>query len=238
MEGLDRREPARRGRVHYAGRVSAEAQTPAQAERDWWLRLALVLQSPSSVFAWLRDDSAEATAARQEPITAVLFLSGISIFLSTRTAGRLFDEIEFDALLVVVEAVIAGLLVAIQNFWIVGGAVYLGGRAADSSASYRQVRHVVALAATPFVLSLVFVWPVRLAMFGSDSFRSGGSDHGTAEAVFRAFDATFLVWSLGLLVVGVRTLNGWRWPRSLASLSIAAVVLAAVIFLFVGIPVG
>jgi Yip1 domain len=226
---------ARRGRD--AAGVTLEARTPDQAERDWWVRLALVLQSPASVFAWLRDDSNAAAASRQEPITALVFLAGISIFLATRTAGRLFDDVEFDTMLVVVEAVVAGLLVAIQNFWILGGAVYLGSRAADSGASYRQLRHVVGLATAPFVLELVLVWPVRLAMFGSDVFRSGGSDRGAAEHVFRALDAGFLAWSLVLLVVGVRTLNAWRWPRTLASLAVAAVVLAMVTFLFVGVPV-
>ncbi len=217
--------------------MTAEAQSPpAQTERDWWLRLALVLTAPTSVFAWVRDDSDEAAAARQEPLTAVVFLAGVSIFLSTRTAGRLFDEIEFDWLLVLVEAVVAGLLVGIQNFWIVGGAAYLGGRAADSAASYRQARHVVGLATAPWVLSLAFVWPVRLAMFGRDTFRTGGSDHGTAEWVFRGFDAGFLAWSVVLIIVGIRALNGWPWTRTLASLAVAAVVLAAVAFLFVGIP--
>src|SRR3954447_10356709 len=161
--------------------MAAEAQSPpVQAERDWCLRLVLALTQPTSVFVWLRDDSDEAAQARQEPLTAVVFLAGIGIFLSTRTAGRLFDEIEFDWLLVFVEAVVAGLLVGIQNFWILGGAVHLGGRAADTAATYRQARHVTGLATTPFVLSLLFVWPVRIAMFGKDAFQSGGSDHGAA----------------------------------------------------------
>jgi hypothetical protein len=214
--------------------VSAEVQSPpAQAERDWWLRLVLVLTQPASVFVWVRDDSDEAATARQEPITAVVFLAGIGIFLSTRTAGRLFDEIEFDWLLVLVEAVVAGLLVGIQNFWILGGAVYLGGRAADSAATYRQARHVTALATTPFVLSLLFVWPVRIAVFGKDAFRSGGSDHGAAEDVFRGSDAAFALWAIVLLVVGVRTLNGWSWPRTFASLAVAGVVFVLIALLFI-----
>jgi hypothetical protein len=212
--------------------MSAEVE-PTALERDWWLRLALVLQSPASVFAWLRDDSGEAAASRQEPITAVTFLAGISIFLSTRTAGRLFDDVSYDNLLLVVECVVAGLLVALQNFWILGGAVYLGARAADSVGTYRQARHVVALATTPFVISLVAVWPVRLAMFGSDVFRSGGSDRGAAETVFRVFDATFLAWTVLLLVIGVRTLNGWSWVRTVASLAVAAVVFTLFALLFV-----
>lgn len=213
--------------------MSANTESSIPLERDWWLRLVLVLQSPGSVFPWLRDDSDQAAAARQEPLTAVVFLSGISIFLSTRTAGRLFDDYEFDYLLLVVECVVAGLLVGIQNFWILGGAVHLGGRAADSVTTYRQARHVVGLATTPFVISLLAVWPVRLAMFGSDVFRSGGSDHGTAQTVFRTLDAIFLAWALVLLVLGVRALNGWSWLRTLASLGIAAAVMAgfAVVFL-------
>jgi Yip1 domain len=213
--------------------VSAEVQSPpAQAERDWWLRLVLVLTQPASVFVWVRDDSDEAAQARQEPLTAVVFLAGIGIFLSTRTAGRLFDEIEFDWLLVLVEVVIAGLLVGIQNFWILGGAVFLGSRAADSAASYRQARHVIGLATAPFVLALVFVWPVRLAMFGADAFRSGGSDHGAAEVVFRTIDVGLLAWSAALVYVGVRALNGWTWLRSLAGVSVGAVFLTLLLLLF------
>jgi hypothetical protein len=213
--------------------VSAEVQTrPAQAERQWWLRLVRVLTAPTSVFVWVRDDSEEAAAARQEPLTAVVFVSGIAIFLATHTAGRLFDDIEFDWLLVAVEAVIAGLLVGIQNFWIVGGALFLGSRAADSAASYRQARHVTALATTPFVLALVFVWPVRLTMFGADAFRSGGSDRGAAEVVFRAIDIGFLAWVAILLLIGVRTLNGWTWARSLVGVAVAGAVFTLLALLF------
>ena len=212
--------------------MSTTAETTS-SEREWWLRLALVLTAPASVFAWVRDNSDEAAAARQEPLTAAVFLSGISIFLSTRTAGRLFDDVEFDKLLVVVECVVAGLLVAFQNFWIVGGAVHLGGRAADSNAAYRQVRHVVGLSTMPFVVALIAVWPVRLALFGADAFRSGGSDHGAAEIVFRVIDGTFLAWTLALLVIGVRTLNGWTWGRSFASLAVAAGVFGLFAILFV-----
>jgi hypothetical protein len=213
--------------------MTAEAQTrPVQAERDWWRRLARVLTAPRSVFVWVRDDSPEAAAARQEPLTAVVFLSGVSIFLSTKTAGTLFDDVEFDWLLVFVEAIVAGLLVAIQNFWVLGGAVFLGAKAADSAASYRQARHVTALATAPWVLALVFVWPVRLAMFGADAFQSGGSDHGAPEVVFRVIDAGLLAWTAALLYVGVKTLNGWTWLRALAGVAVGAAVFILFALLF------
>ncbi len=127
---------------------------------------------------------------------------------------------------------VAGLLVAIQNFWVLGGAVYLGGRAADSAASYRQARHVTGLATAPWVLALLFVWPVRLAMFGADAFRSGGSDHGAAEVVFRTIDVGLLVWTAVLVFVGVRALNGWTWARSLAGVAVGAAVFTLFALLF------
>ena len=82
------------------------------------------------------------------------------------------------------------------------------------------------LALVPFIVSLVVVWPMRLALFGSDLFSSGGSDSGAGGDVFRALDAVFLMWSLALVLIGVRTLNGWSWLRSLAALDLAGVFVA------------
>jgi hypothetical protein len=204
--------------------MSAGAEPATRArEKDWWRRMVTVLWRPREVYEALRDDSAKGAEARQEPLTAIVFVSGISIFLSTRTAGQLFDDRSFDAVVVVMEAIVAGLLIGIQNFWVVGGGVYLGAKGNGSEGSYRQARHAVGLALVPFIVSLVVIWPVRLAVFGSDLFSSGGSDSGAGGDVFRALDAGFVVWSFALLLIGVRTLNGWSWPRSLAALALAGV---------------
>ncbi len=203
----------------------AKERTAAELEKEWWLRLLMVLQSPPDVFLALRDDSDEAAAARQEPMAAVVFLAGISLFLSTATAGRLYDDVEFDPLLIVVEAVFAGTLVGLQNYWLGGGALHLGARRLGGAGSYRRARHLIGLAMMPLVLSLAVVWPVRLAVFGGDLFRTGGSDGGAGGDVFRGIDAAVAAWGLALLLVGVRTVHGWSWPRSLGALAVAAVVL-------------
>ena len=216
--------------------VQAEpAKSTRQLEREWWLRTLEVLRRPRAVFEALRDDSPEAASAMQEPMTGLVFLTGISIFLSTSTASRLFDDFEFDALLVVFQAIFAGMLVALQNFWVIGGALALGVRGAEGEGSYRQARHLVGLATAPFLVSLVLVWPVRLAIFGGDLFRSGGSDAGTGGLVFRALDVVFLVWALTLVVLGVRTVHEWSWRRALAASALTGVFvgLAVALFLFV-----
>jgi hypothetical protein len=95
-----------------------------------------------------------------------------------------------------------------------------------SLGSYRRSRQLLAFASVPLALSLV-VWPVKLAVFGSDVFRSGGSDSGTGGAVFAAIWLGFVAWSIVLLVVGVRSVHGWTWGRSAAACVLAVVLVAA-----------
>jgi len=206
-------------------------------EREWWRRAATVLVDPQEAFVALRDDSREAADARQEPLTAVVFLAGIAMFLSSRTAARLYDASYFqiDVVTVVFESLLAGFLLGLQVFWLLGGTLYLGFRGADGEGSYRQARHLVALAIAPFALSLIVVWPVRLGIYGTDLFRSGGSDSGAGGDAFRAIDGAFLVWSMVLLLVGVRTVNDWSWRRSLAALGLAAVFVALLVALSVAL---
>src|ERR1051326_6245868 len=51
---------------------------PASLDRAWLLRTLVVLQAPRAVYAALRDDSDDAAHARQEPVLALLWLSGIA----------------------------------------------------------------------------------------------------------------------------------------------------------------
>jgi hypothetical protein len=81
---------------------------------------------------------------------------------------------------------------------------------------------VLALASAPLALALVTFWPVRLAVYGSDLFRTGGDDYGRGDAIFGGIFLGFVAWSLLLLLIGVRTVHGWTWPRSAATVALAA----------------
>ena len=61
-------------------------------QKDWWLRAALVLQAPRAVFAALGDEAEEDTAARAEPVLAIVILAGIATVLSSSAAGHLLDD--------------------------------------------------------------------------------------------------------------------------------------------------
>ena len=192
---------------------------PRQDERAWWLRTVVVLTNPRLVFAALRDDSDEAAEARQEPLAAIVLLAGIAGVLATTLAGRLYDETEFDGLLIAVWAVVAGAIHGVVGYFLVGGFVYLGASFAGSLGTYRRARHVLGFASVPVVLSLAVVL-TRVAAYGGDAFRAGGGDDGTTGDVLDALEAGFFVWALVLLAIGVRTVHGWSWPRSLAATSL------------------
>lgn len=201
-------------------------------EREWWLRVPAVLFSPRPVFAALRDEEREQIDARSEPVLALTCLAGIATALGTSTARTLYDDPEYDALLVAVWAVIAGGFVAFAGYFVVGGALYLGARGLGGEGTFRRARHVVAFAAAPIALSLLLLWPVRLALYGTDVFRRGGSDDGSPTDVFRALEVGFAGWAGVLLLVGVRTVHGWSWGRSLAALGLVGLFLAAFAYLF------
>jgi hypothetical protein len=215
------------------GTRAEPAKSVREHEREWWVNTLAVVTRPRSVFEALRaDDSPEGVAARQEPLLAVLWLAGIAGVLLTSSAAHLLDNYDVDGLVLAVWVFVAGGIYGAAGYWLAGGAVYAGVRGAESPApSYRRSRHLLGLAAVPLALSLV-VWPLRLALYGSDLFRSGGSDSGPGDVAFRLVLLAFAAWAVGLLVVGIRTTERWSWRRSFAAVALAAVLLA----LFAAIP--
>jgi hypothetical protein len=201
-------------------------------DREWWLRVPGVLLSPRSVFVALRDESQEDVDARSEPVLLLTSLAGIAAALGSSTARTLYDDPLYDGLVVALWAVIAGAFVAFTGYFIVGGALYLGARGLGSAGSFRRARHVLAFSLAPLALSLFVVWPLQLAAFGSDVFRRGGADEGVAATLLDGLAVGFAIWSVVLLVIGVRAVHGWTWWRSLAALALVALFLAAFSYLF------
>jgi hypothetical protein len=191
-------------------------------ERAWWLRTLAVFRQPSSTFAALRDDSRAEAEAREEPVLALALLAGIAGVLATPTVGDLLDNRDRDALVVAVLVFLAGALYGIATYWLGGGALHLGVRAAGGAGTYRQARHLLAFAAAPVALSLVLLWPLRLAAYGGDVFRQGGPDEaGASRWVFEGLEGAFFLWAAALLVMGVRTVHGWPVVRALGAVALA-----------------
>jgi hypothetical protein len=201
--------------------------------RDWWLRTLLVLQRPRPVFVALRDESRESLSDRSEQVLLVVWLAGIAYALASPTASHLMDDSSYDGLLVAIWAFIAGGIVGGFAYFLVGALLHVGVKAMGSQGTYRRSRHVLAFACVPLVLSLVLV-PVRLALYGEDVFRSGGSDAGSGAHVFEVLEYGFALWAVALLVIGVRSVHGWTWGRAASAVAIAlgiALAIAAIVAL-------
>jgi len=209
-----------------------EAADQAARDREWWLRTLAVFQAPRAVFAALRSDAPEDVEARQEPVLALVLLAGMAGVLVAPSTGRLLDESLVDNSMAVVAVLvfITGALYGTATYWIGGAALYVGLRGAGSKGSYMRARHILAFAAAPLVLGLIFVWPVRIAVYGSDLFRSGGSDTGTGNVVFEAILGGIGLWAAGLLVYGISVVERWSVVRSLVAL--ALVVLSVLVITF------
>jgi hypothetical protein len=204
--------------------VSARTPTSAEAlEREWWSRLLRLLYAPGPVFAELRDESREAADARQEPLVALLFVAGISMFLSLAALEPPYEHYRaLSGLTLTLQATFGGMLVGLSNFWLGGALAYLGARGLGATSGYRLARHIAGFATAPFILALVFVWPVRLALYGDDLFRKGGADDSTGGNVFRGIDALLLLWTLALVLIGIRETQRWPWRKTAAAFGIAA----------------
>ena len=183
--------------------MSARALPAPADERVWLKRAVTVLVRPREVFEGIRDDSDTAARVRSEAVLALVLLAGIASVLWTPTYGRLQDDVANDALNVAVIAFVGGSLYGVLAYFLGGGVVYALTRAVGG-ASYRQVRHVLAFAAAPVALSLLVVWPVRLAVYGGDVFKTGGADHGGGNDAFYGVELVFVLWALALLALGLR----------------------------------
>jgi hypothetical protein len=202
--------------------------TPA-LERSWWLRAPAVLVAPRAVFVSLRDESQEAVESRQEPITAMAGIAGIAGVLGTPVARQLLNDASMSTSLIPVWAFFGGVVYALTFYWMGGGLLFGASRRLGGLGSFRRSRHVLGLASAPLALSLFTFWPVRIAVYGADLFRTGGNDYGRGDAVFGGIWYAVLAWSFCLLVFGVRAVHGWTLARAIGAVALTAVVPALIV---------
>jgi hypothetical protein len=209
--------------------VAQVAASEPSLPSSWWKRAPLVLVAPSAVFVGLREESLDDVEDRQEPLAALICLAGVAVVLASPTFRRMLNDPSVSLVLVPVLAFISGVLYAVATYWLGGGLLFGGARRLGGLGSYRRARQTIALASAPLTLALLTFWPVRIAIYGRDLFRTGGDDYGRGDAIFGGVFLGFVAWSLILLVIGVRTTHGWSWPRAAGAVALAAVFPALIV---------
>jgi hypothetical protein len=214
----------------------ATAEVAPNSQRAWWLRALMVMQNPRPVFEALRDESVEAEDGRAEPATALVFLGGMAAVLLAPAFGRLFDDYALDGLDVFVIVIFAGSVYGFFSYYVLGWTLSLGVKAMGSQARAKLCRHVLAFSLAPLVLSLAIVWPLRLAVYGGDVFRSGGADAGAGGQFLRWLCVACALWSLGLLVYGIRTVIRVDWFRAVGASFFAVALVGLVLAVWAVLP--
>lgn len=209
--------------------ATATELTPTRA---WWLRVPAVLVSPRPVFFALREEDDEDVDARGEPLLLLVWLAGMAAVLATPTAADLLDNPAYDALLLAIWTFVAGGIYGAVGYFVLGLALAFGARLLGSLGSFRRARQTLGFALVPLAASLLVTLPLRLALYGGDTFRDGGADEGFGGGLLLALQLGAAAWSLALVAIGVRVTHGWSWPRTVASLAGAVVLLAAMLGVF------
>jgi hypothetical protein len=207
------------------------ARASEGATRAWWRRVPGVVTAPREVFRALREDDEDDVAARQEPILAIVLLAGIAGAILTPTWGRLLDNREVDWVVATILTFIGGGAGGAVTYFVVGFALLLGIRGAGSLEPMRLARQVAGFAAVPIALSLVVTAPVALIAFGGDFFRTGGGDEGIGRWIVVGLGLGFVGWSLGLLVLGLRTTLLLPWRGVVTAVAVGGVATASLVLL-------
>ena len=163
-----------------AGEI-VEAREPLSPSRAWWLRVPAVLLSPRPVFFALREDDDDDVAARSEPLLLVIWMAGIAAVLATPTAAGILDQPEYDTILLAIWAFVAGGLYGFVGYFAVGLALLFGVRLLGSLGDFRRARQTVGFALVPLAASLLLLLPLRLALYGGDTFRARGRGRGSGR---------------------------------------------------------
>ena len=202
--------------------------------RAWWLRVPAVLLSPRSVFFALREDDPDDVAARSEPILLLVWLAGMAAVLATPTAGGLLDNPEYDALLLAVWTFIAGGIYGAVGYFVFGFAAVLRRAAARQPRDFRRERQLVGFALVPLAVSFLLLLPLRLALYGGDTFRGGGADEGAGRPRCSGSSSPSSPGPSRCSLVGVRSSTAgagfarWRARRGAALLAAIVGVFATI----------
>jgi hypothetical protein len=188
--------------------------------------------SPRPVFFALREEDEDDVSARSEPLLLLIWLAGVAAVLATPTAADILDNPEYDAILLAVWAFIAGGIYGAVGYFVFGFALYFGVRLLGSMGDFRRARQTIGFALVPLAASVLLTLPLRLAVYGGDTFRDGGADEGVGGDILLGLQLGAVAWSVALLAIGVRVTHGWNWVRTLGALVAAVALLVALLGVF------
>lgn len=162
-------------------------------------------------------------------------LLGVSMAFAMAWVVHLGDSAT-NLFTIVSAGTLSGIPLGIVFILVSGKLLANGSRLLGAKASARDSRAVVSYASVPVVLSLVFVFPLEIAIFGTDFFGTNPPPMALKPEVYwglMGFDTLAVLWSLILLHRGVMVLSGFGSMKS----SVLTLMVALFATLILAIPV-
>lgn len=110
--------------------------------------------------------------------------------------------------------------------------VRLTMRAQRVDGSYRNIVALSAYALIPVVTSVILILPIELMTFGTYFFTANPSPHmlkPVSYVIFMGLDGLLGLWSILLLVIGIKILINAGWMRAFGIVMISCILLVLII---------
>jgi hypothetical protein len=183
-----------------------------------------LMESPRATFRRI------ALARHKNYVILLSCLLGMAIVYSVIWFKSLGARVP-DFALLMGAGIVAGPPVGVIFTFLFSFLVHRLGRLLGGTGSYRNVRAAAVYASVPVVYSLIFVFPVEIAIFGPYFFSDNPPPLVINPAAYIAllgFDGAAILWSLTLLIEGTVVVNGFgRGKASLVALIMVALTSAA-----------
>jgi hypothetical protein len=121
--------------------------------------------------------------------------------------GLLINDLQIILLLILILGPLTGIIIVS----VLAIFISLGVRLRHTRVDVRDMRAVLSYATFPIIMSVVFIFPVEVGVFGMYLFTETPSPFSINPLVYMLFlglDGVLIIWSLGLVFIGLRVLSG------------------------------
>ncbi len=140
------------------------------------------------------------------PIQMLFGFAYVALLFWLSNIGLLIDNLQVILLLIILLGPVAGIVVIMFLSMVVSVCL----RLYRSSINFRDIRAVVSYSSFPIILSVLFIFPVEVGIFGMYLFTNEPSPFSLNPVVYSmviGLDSVLIVWSIVLLIIGLKILS-------------------------------
>ncbi|MCF4101912.1 YIP1 family protein [Gillisia sp. M10.2A] len=192
----------------------------------------------NSVFEtiWLKPTASLKFIIRNYPrkyVTVLLMLGGVVNSVDRASRIGMGDDMSLAAVLIISLGLGAGL--GWISFYIYAYTLSITGNWLKGSSEPKEFRTIIAWSLVPSIAGLLLLIP-EILFFGDEVFKSNVSNtslsFNPAKLIFGAVELIFWLWSVVILVKGIKIIQKFSTGRALANMMLPVGIIMGVILFF------